>query len=69
MRFFPLPGASYAKPLQDKGHHPIPDFPPYDVQQPHMHGAPTMDDTSQDDFDSRTVDKNTKGVFARDSAR
>ena len=40
-----------------KEHHPIPDFPPYDVRQPHIHGAPTTDDTSHGDFDIKTGDK------------
>ena len=48
-----------------KGQHPIPDFPPYDVRQPHMHGAPTTEDTSHGGTGTKTADEmGTDNVFA-----
>ena len=48
-----------------KGQHPIPDFPPYDVWQPHVHGAPTTEDTSHGDTDTKKADKKgTENVLA-----
>ena len=46
-------GGGYVWPAYDERQHPIPDFPPYDVRPPHMHGAPTTDDTSHGDTDAK----------------
>ena len=51
----PIPGGSYVWPAHDERQHPIPDFPPYDVRPPHMHGAPTTDDTSHGDTDTKQL--------------
>ena len=49
----PYMGGGYVWPAYDERQHPIPDFPPYDVRPPHMHGAPTTDDTSHGDTDAK----------------
>ena len=49
----PIHGGGYVWPAYDERQHPIPDFPPYDVRPPHMHGAPTTDDTSHGDTDAK----------------